>query len=71
MVCHSVVRGLADEVDERNIENLFTGEFDIIEFLKAYHTQNLLVGAIEAGYPAESVGRSLVMWIAWILYTYG
>ena len=51
--------------------HLFTDEFNLLDFLRSFYRQNLLVGAVEAGWPTESVGRSLVMWIAWILYNNG
>jgi hypothetical protein len=53
------------------MSHLFTEHFNLLKFLKAYYTENLLVGAVEPGYPDETVGRSLVMWIAWILHTQG
>ncbi|OCF37769.1 hypothetical protein I317_07327 [Kwoniella heveanensis CBS 569] len=36
-------------------------------FLDLYHEQHLLTAAVEPGYPAETVGRSLAMWIAWLV----
>ncbi|WVQ83872.1 hypothetical protein IAT38_006016 [Cryptococcus sp. DSM 104549] len=36
-------------------------------FLDLYHQQHLLAAAVEPGYPAETVGRSLAMWIAWLV----
>ena len=53
------------------MSHLFTDEFNLLDFLRSFYRQNLLVGAVEAGWPTESVGRSLVMWIAWILYNNG
>jgi len=51
--------------------HLFNEEFNLLDFLKSYYRQNLLVGAVEAGWPTESAGRSLIMWIAWILFNNG
>jgi hypothetical protein len=53
------------------MNHLFNEEFNLLDFLKSYYRQNLLVGAVEAGWPTESVGRSLIMWIAWILFNNG
>lgn len=53
------------------MNHLFKEDFNLLDFLKSYYRQNLLVGAVEAGWPTESVGRSLVMWIAWILFNNG
>jgi hypothetical protein len=53
------------------MNHLFNEDFNLLDFLKNYHRQNLLVGAVEAGWPTESVGRSLIMWIAWILFNNG
>jgi len=53
------------------MNHLFNEDFNLLDFLKSYYRQNLLVGAVEAGWPTESVGRSLVMWIAWILFNNG
>ncbi|WVF70166.1 hypothetical protein IAT40_004954 [Kwoniella sp. CBS 6097] len=36
-------------------------------FLDLYHEQHLLSAAVEPGYPSETVGRSLAMWIAWLV----
>nr|XP_019008842.1 uncharacterized protein I206_06526 [Kwoniella pini CBS 10737]OCF47623.1 hypothetical protein I206_06526 [Kwoniella pini CBS 10737] len=35
--------------------------------LELYHEQHFLAAAVEPGYPAETVGRSLAMWIAWLV----
>lgn len=53
------------------MNHLFNEDFNLLDFLKSYYRQNLLVGAVEAGWPTESVGRSLIMWIAWILFNNG
>lgn len=57
--------------DRRNLEHLFNPSFNILSFLKRFSDENLLAAAVEPGYPTESVGRSLLMWIAWHLFTYG
>ena len=45
--------------------------FNLRRFLRFYHQQNLLPEVIKPGYPSdypeETIGRTLVMWIAWLL----
>lgn len=41
--------------------------FHLPTFLKLYHDENLLPAAVEPGYPADTPGRALTMWIAWLL----
>lgn len=58
---------MADGVaDGKNVEHLLAGSFLPI-FLRLYHEQHLLPAAVQPGYPAETVGRALTMWIAWLL----
>ncbi|EIW68667.1 hypothetical protein TREMEDRAFT_32015 [Tremella mesenterica DSM 1558] len=60
------------ENDGLNIKHLIgkDAKVDLIKFLKMYHEQHLLAAAIEPGYPKETVGRSLAMWIAYLLSGY-
>ena len=58
-------------VDEKNMNHLFSDTFNILDFLRRYSEENFLASPLKPGYPTESVGRSLIMWIAWLLYTYG
>lgn len=59
-------------LDGKNITHfLGNGIVHLSTFLKLYHEQHLLAAALEPGYPAETVERSLVMWIAWLLSGYG
>lgn len=56
-------------VDGKNAEILF-GDQAIVHlptFLELYHRQHLLAAAVEPGYPEETIGRSLAMWIAWLV----
>ncbi|KAK8846672.1 hypothetical protein IAR55_005759 [Kwoniella newhampshirensis] len=57
------------ENDGKNSRHLFGSEaiFDLSTFLELYHEQQMLAAAVEPGYPAETVGRSLAMWIAWLV----
>ncbi|OXB37669.1 hypothetical protein J007_02575 [Cryptococcus neoformans] len=57
------------ENDGKNAEVLF-GDQAIVHlptFLELYHRQHLLAAAVEPGYPEETIGRSLAMWIAWLV----
>ena len=55
--------------DGKNMEHLLPEDaaFNLHKFLRLYHEQNLLVEAIKPGFPDETIGRTLVMWIAWLL----
>nr|XP_031861821.1 uncharacterized protein CI109_002650 [Kwoniella shandongensis]KAA5528893.1 hypothetical protein CI109_002650 [Kwoniella shandongensis] len=57
------------ENDGKNLRHLSGPEaiFDLSTFLDLYHEQQMLAAAVEPGYPAETVGRSLAMWIAWLV----
>lgn len=60
---------LSHGVDGKNAEVLF-GDQAIVHlptFLELYHRQHLLAAAVEPGYPEETIGRSLAMWIAWLV----
>lgn len=60
---------LSHGVDGKNAEVLF-GDHAIVHlptFLELYHRQHLLAAAVEPGYPEETIGRSLAMWIAWLV----
>ncbi|KIR60379.1 hypothetical protein I312_103536 [Cryptococcus bacillisporus CA1280] len=57
------------ENDGKNAEILF-GDQAIVHlptFLELYHRQHFLAAAMEPGYPEETIGRSLAMWIAWFV----
>lgn len=58
-------------VDRLNLAHLFSPAFNLLTFLKRYSKENFLAAAIGPGYPGETAGRAIVMWIAWILHTYG
>ena len=60
-------------VDGKNIDQLMAPDaiLHLPTFLKLYHEQHLLAPALEPGYPAETIGRGLIMWIAWFLSQYG
>lgn len=56
-------------IDGKNAEILF-GDQAIVHlptFLELYHRQHFLAAAMEPGYPEETTGRSLAMWIAWFV----
>lgn len=56
-------------IDGKNAEILF-GDQAIVHlptFLELYHRQHFLAAAMEPGYPEETIGRSLAMWIAWFV----
>ncbi|WVW78827.1 hypothetical protein I302_100789 [Kwoniella bestiolae CBS 10118] len=57
------------ENDGKNIEHLVgpKATVNLPSFLELYHEQHFLAAAVEPGYPAETVGRSLAMWIAWLV----
>jgi hypothetical protein len=59
-------------LDGKNIRHLVSpsGLLYLPTFLQLYHKQHLLAAALEPGYPAETEGRSLIMWIAWLLSGY-
>ncbi|RSH90140.1 hypothetical protein EHS25_001474 [Saitozyma podzolica] len=83
MVRTGDVRGVGDdqlwviyvmliENDGKNLQHLLAprGEVHLPTFLQLYHEQHLLAAAVEPGFPAETVGRSLAIWIAWLLSGY-
>jgi len=54
-------------VDGKNVRHLLdNGMVSLRRFLDLYHEQHLLAAALEPGYPAETIERSLYMWIAWL-----
>lgn len=56
-------------IDGKNAEILF-GDQAVVHlptFLELYHRQHFLAAAMEPGYPEETIGRSLAMWIAWLV----
>ncbi|WRT65111.1 uncharacterized protein IL334_002053 [Kwoniella shivajii] len=57
------------ENDGKNAEHLIGSKavLHLPSFLDLYHEQHFLAAAVEPGYPAETVGRSLAMWIAWLV----
>ncbi|ODN96474.1 hypothetical protein L198_04188 [Cryptococcus wingfieldii CBS 7118] len=57
------------ENDGKNIDLLFgpTALVDLERFLELYHEQHLLEAAVAPGYPEETVGRSLAMWMIWFV----
>ncbi|ORX33278.1 hypothetical protein BD324DRAFT_585253 [Kockovaella imperatae] len=57
------------ENDGKNLEQLLdlNGILHLPTFLRLYHEQHLLAPALQPGYPAENIGRSLIMWIGWLL----
>jgi hypothetical protein len=58
-------------VDGKNIQHFSSSGLDLIRFLRMYHEQHMLAAALQPGYPAETVGRTLVMWISWLLNSHG
>nr|XP_018265834.1 uncharacterized protein I303_02208 [Kwoniella dejecticola CBS 10117]OBR87992.1 hypothetical protein I303_02208 [Kwoniella dejecticola CBS 10117] len=57
------------ENDGKNLEHLIgpKATIHLPALLELYHEQHFLAAAVEPGYPAETVGRSLAMWIAWLV----
>ncbi|WWC87161.1 uncharacterized protein L201_002047 [Kwoniella dendrophila CBS 6074] len=57
------------ENDGKNIQHLIgpKATVNLPLFLDLYHEQHFLAAAVEPGYPAETPGRSLAMWIAWLV----
>ncbi|WVR04294.1 hypothetical protein IAU60_001294 [Kwoniella sp. DSM 27419] len=57
------------ENDGKNVEYLIGPRAiaHLPTLLDLYHEQHLLTAAVEPGYPAETVGRSLAMWVAWLV----
>ncbi|WWD00214.1 hypothetical protein V866_007123 [Kwoniella sp. B9012] len=57
------------ENDGKNIKHLIgpKATVNLLTFLELYHDQHFLAAAVEPGYPAETVGRSLAMWVAWLV----
>ncbi|ORY25359.1 hypothetical protein BCR39DRAFT_290672 [Naematelia encephala] len=66
-----VIYTMLIENDGKNLQHLLSKDFHLPAFIQLYHEQNLLMAAVEPGYPSETVGRALVMWIAWLLSTHG
>ncbi|WVO15750.1 hypothetical protein L204_103412 [Cryptococcus depauperatus] len=64
-----VVYFMLTENDGKNIKHLMGRQamVDLPAFLDLYHRQHLLAAALAPGYPKETVGRSVAMWIGWLV----